>query len=140
MKYLIMFLSFILLVSCVHKNESTALGENQSPRIVGNDRDPHGCIPSAGYTWSEVRKDCIRVFNDGVRVKDAKCDKTLSTYAVFSPDLSHAEIFAPYSDDHIILTRQGKSGTWTNGKLILSQTNDQWTLISTEKNGHFKNK
>ena len=29
---------------------------------VGGDRDKHGCIGSAGYQWSEVQQDCIRVF------------------------------------------------------------------------------
>lgn len=31
------------------------------PQAVGNDRDEHGCLASAGYTWSEVQKDCIRL-------------------------------------------------------------------------------
>lgn len=28
--------------------------------MVGNDKDEHGCIWSAGYTWSEVLNECIR--------------------------------------------------------------------------------
>ena len=38
----------------------------QSP-IVGGDRDEHGCIGSAGYVWCEVQKDCIRLFDKGIR-------------------------------------------------------------------------
>ena len=30
------------------------------PRRVGADRDKHGCIGSAGYTWSEELGQCIR--------------------------------------------------------------------------------
>lgn len=30
------------------------------PVIVWGDRDAHGCIPSAGYTWSESMNICIR--------------------------------------------------------------------------------
>ena len=30
--------------------------------LLGGDRDEHGCIGSAGYVWSEVSQDCIRVF------------------------------------------------------------------------------
>jgi len=30
------------------------------PRRVGADRDSHGCIGSAGYTWSEELGQCIR--------------------------------------------------------------------------------
>jgi hypothetical protein len=29
-------------------------------RRVGADRDAHGCIGSAGYTWSEELGQCIR--------------------------------------------------------------------------------
>lgn len=28
--------------------------------IVGNDRDEHGCIGSAGYSWCETTKRCER--------------------------------------------------------------------------------
>ena len=30
--------------------------------IVGNDRDIHGCIGSAGYSWSSTSKKCIRAW------------------------------------------------------------------------------
>lgn len=40
----------------------------QSP-IVGGDRDEHGCIGSAGYVWCEVQKDCIRLFEKGIRTE-----------------------------------------------------------------------
>ena len=28
--------------------------------LVGNDRDVHGCIGSAGYSWSETLQQCVR--------------------------------------------------------------------------------
>ena len=38
--------------------------DNQTP-IVGGDRDSHGCIPSAGYTWCEAKQKCIRSWEEG---------------------------------------------------------------------------
>lgn len=32
--------------------------------IVGNDRDEHGCIGSAGYTWCEEKQKCLRVWEE----------------------------------------------------------------------------
>ncbi|MDF2119537.1 hypothetical protein PY365_28630 [Roseiarcaceae bacterium H3SJ34-1] len=32
----------------------------QSPPIVGNDRDRHGCIASAGYAWCRYTAKCER--------------------------------------------------------------------------------
>lgn len=29
---------------------------------LGGDRDEHGCIPSAGYSWCEARAECLRVW------------------------------------------------------------------------------
>lgn len=37
--------------------------------MVGNDRDEHGCIGSAGYTWSEALQTCIRLWENGIRLK-----------------------------------------------------------------------
>ena len=36
--------------------------------IVGGDRDAHGCIGSAGYTYSAVRTECVRLWEVGVRL------------------------------------------------------------------------
>lgn len=33
-------------------------------KIVGNDQDEHGCIGSAGYQWCEVKKKCVRMFEE----------------------------------------------------------------------------
>ncbi len=34
------------------------------PPVVGGDRDEHGCIPSAGYTWCEESQKCIRPWEE----------------------------------------------------------------------------
>ena len=40
----------------------------QEVPVVGGDRDEHGCIGSAGYTWSVLRGECIQVFEVGTRL------------------------------------------------------------------------
>lgn len=32
--------------------------------IVGGDRDEHGCIPSAGYSWCEPKNKCLRIWEE----------------------------------------------------------------------------
>lgn len=34
------------------------------PRCVGCDKDEHGCIGSAGYSWCEPLQKCIRVWEE----------------------------------------------------------------------------
>jgi hypothetical protein len=35
-----------------------------SEQLVGNDRDVHGCIGSAGYSWCELKQKCLRVWEE----------------------------------------------------------------------------
>lgn len=32
--------------------------------ILGGDRDVHGCIPSAGYSWCSVKNKCMRPWEE----------------------------------------------------------------------------
>lgn len=78
----------------------TACGNANSKKnethLVGNDKDEHGCIASAGYTWSEVQKDCIRLWEKGIRVESV-AEHEKSAYIVFAPDSLQLELF--FSDD-----------------------------------------
>lgn len=38
--------------------------ETPSEPLVGGDRDAHGCIPSAGYTWCEPKQKCLRMWEE----------------------------------------------------------------------------
>lgn len=117
----------------------------QSPRL-GADRDEHGCIGSAGYVWCEVQKDCIRLFEKGIRT-EAIDDSNVSAFIVFSPDSTRAELFFSNDQPNEILERRGlpsggyawnvedddtknvrlENGLWTisqRGNLIYSQKSE----------------
>lgn len=117
----------------------------QSPRL-GADRDEHGCIGSAGYVWCEVQKDCIRLFEKGIRT-EAIDDSNVSAFIVFSPDSTRAELFFSNDQPNEILERRGlpsggyawnvedddtknvrlEKGLWTisqRGNLIYSQKSE----------------
>ena len=49
----IIVFSLILLASCRSLNTSET-------KLVGSDRDSHGCIGSAGYQWCDHQKQCVR--------------------------------------------------------------------------------
>lgn len=38
----------------------------QTTPVLGGDKDAHGCIGSAGYTYSQVKKDCVRTFEQKI--------------------------------------------------------------------------
>ena len=35
-----------------------------APPLVGGDRDAHGCIGSAGYSWCEAKQKCLRPWEE----------------------------------------------------------------------------
>jgi hypothetical protein len=107
--------------------------------MVGNDVDAHGCKPSAGYTWSVVKNECIQIFNAGIRL-DAKAkglDTTMSAFVVFKSetDESQAELYLPSQKTSILLAKDKKngSGKWTNATYVLTQWKGMYTLENKKK-------
>lgn len=33
-------------------------------KVVGGDRDEHGCIGSSGYTWCALKNKCLRIWEE----------------------------------------------------------------------------
>ncbi len=33
---------------------------NNEPKIIGGQRDIHGCLGPAGYSWNETEEKCVR--------------------------------------------------------------------------------
>lgn len=55
------------------------ISPESKPLIVGADKDAHGCIPSAGYTWCAKTNQCVRPWElakaQGFKVSEADFDK-----------------------------------------------------------------
>jgi hypothetical protein len=90
-----------------------SLAPEKKPTMVGGDRDEHDCIGSAGYQWSEVRKECVRLFEKGVRLNpvDASLNQSVSAFIILSEDQSKAELFLPDSNKSKILIQNEKTKT-----------------------------
>ena len=88
-------------------------------RLVGSDRDEHGCIASAGYMWSDALHDCVRVWEAGERFDDGGD----AVFLIFSLDSLYAEIF-PSGKEAVLCRRvkgkdewraiEGKERVWIN--------------------------
>jgi hypothetical protein len=65
------------------------LGSFIFAQIKGGDRDAHGCIGSAGYTYSQIKKDCVRVFEQKIKLTEVapKGSSTSMAAVIFSKDL-----------------------------------------------------
>ncbi len=104
----------------------------QTPR-VGADRDTHGCIASAGYTYSVVRNACIRVWEEGIQlVPTVQIENpVLAAYAVQSEDGNQVEVFLPGTPAGLVLSREQNIDipTWAGDGWVLSYDPDRgWKL------------
>jgi len=45
-------------------------GEYDTLPMPGSDRDAHGCIPSAGYSWCEGKNKCLRIWEEPCTAQD----------------------------------------------------------------------
>lgn len=82
---------------------------------------------SAGYVWSEVKKDCIRPFEAGLKISETQKDNaTYATYIVFAADSVQAELYTPESEGSILLERADNQ--WKNDTISVSCKNGQWSI------------
>lgn len=49
-----------------HEIDLTPATVSVSPTdaLLGGDKDAHGCIPSAGYSWCEAKQKCLRAWEE----------------------------------------------------------------------------
>ncbi len=63
-------LGMILLAGCAQTQTQTQEQQGNG-QMVGNDRDAHGCIPSAGYSWCEAKQKCYRPWEENCTIEAA---------------------------------------------------------------------
>lgn len=110
------FLSVITLVmmSCnsnkLNKkaNELTSETMKEEIKAMGGEKDKHGCLSSAGEIWSELRKKCLQIFNEGIRLSPVKIKEgnaVISAFVLFNEDKTKAELFLPTDTPNVILEK-----------------------------------
>ena len=100
---------------------TSALFAQQTQPKAGADKDAHGCIASAGYTYSQLKKECIRTFEQKIQLKEIATKGNYTAAILFNKDQSKAEIFLKEEKTSVILNRTAK-GVWKNAAYSLTQS------------------
>lgn len=101
--------------------------------LPGGDRDRHGCRASAGYTWSEARCGCIRLFEDGIRLNDRRNpDAAVSPFVVFAADSARAELFLPEGKRFLL---KKKKNDWSGSGFVLNKNVQGKWAVADQKTG-----
>lgn len=130
-------LGIVVMSACNEPTRKTPNDAGAQTTNVASQKDDHGCLSSAGETWSELKKDCIQVFNIGFRLNplDRKSGETIiSAFVLMAEDQSEVELFLPEIEHprSIVLKKTAdkqykngvyeynadKSELYINGKLV----------------------
>lgn len=113
-------------MSTLSYSQTTEKSVEVTPPLVGGDVDQHGCKPSAGFTFSSIKNDCIRLFEQEIQLKDVDTKLAYSTFVavIFSDDKRKAEIFVPHIKSSLILIRKGRRLKWKGNSFELSKAKD----------------
>lgn len=113
-------------MSTLSYSQTTEKSVEVTPPLVGGDVDQHGCKPSAGFTFSSIKNDCIRLFEQEIQLKDVDTKLSYSTFVavIFTDDKRKAEIFVPNIESSLILIRKGRRLKWKGNSFELSKAKD----------------
>jgi hypothetical protein len=116
----------LLVASCSTPSQQQAITvktDSIQPTLTGGDKDEHGCIGSAGYQWSEIKNDCIRVFELPLQLKSK--DSTSIAGVVFANDSSRVELFL--TEGKQILEKKDPSN-YASTQWTLKKSNEKWVI------------
>ena len=77
--------------------------------IVGGDRDEHGCIGSAGYSWCEPKQKCLRVWEEKCEVEITSDVNTKTHMTSWFEGFDYVNSGVDLSSD-VALTAKGGQG------------------------------
>lgn len=122
-----LILMMIFFVSCgdSKKNEN-----NETQNAVGNDKDQHGCISSAGYTWSQIMQDCVRLYETGQRLSSV--DETDDAFIITNNKKSKLELFLPNSKTTVILSKS-ENGDYASDDIVYNKKDSSLTIDGVVK-------
>ena len=136
-KYFVILTCTLLFMACNKKsNTNQNKKDTTESKLIGGDKDEHGCLSAAGETWSQVKQDCIRIFDEGQRlnpIKTKEGEAIISAFILFNEDKSEAELFLPKNNDNsgLLLKSQDKDSYSNDGYLY--KVSDSTLYIDNEK-------
>lgn len=129
---LLVLFSAPVIAGCTPQSVSTPLPTvTPTPsQLIGGDKDSHGCIGSAGYTWCQSKNKCLRVWEEACP-DETDLIKTTIKQAIVAKHgptannltISVSKIVGNYSSGGASEVGSG-GGMWFAAKV-----NGQWNLV-----------
>ena len=87
----------------------------------------HGCLPSAGQSYSYLKKACVQVFDVADIKLDDPANKTQAVYGILSED-KQVEVFTSDLPENTILDVVKGGYVSKDGKVRLMKTKKSWKI------------
>lgn len=121
-KCLFVFCLIFSFVSCKkldfgQEEEKLKVKQTLMDTIDDVDKDKNGCLVSAGYVWSTLNKECIKLYESTITLYPQSNlnneDETKNAYLIFAENGGNeAELFIPSQVKSIILVRPSEGQPW----------------------------
>lgn len=120
-KCLFIFCVIFTFISCkkldFEQEEELTVKQTLLDTIENADKDKDGCLASAGYVWSTLNKECIKLYESTVTLYPQSNlnneDETKNAYLIFGENGGNeAELYLPSQEKSIILVRQTEGQPW----------------------------
>ncbi len=130
MKYFALLIISLSLTACNGSTEGNNSNNTSNLAQLGGDKDNNGCLTSAGYTWSKVREDCIRPWEEAItmNVTDTSTNFETAAFVLIDSTKQQAELFLKEEDESILLDSISPL-LYKNKQYTLAQENHCWSLI-----------
>ncbi len=107
--------------------------ENQTPeemQKIGGDKDEHGCFISAGFSWSPTRKECLRIWEAGVRLKDLiNVESPVSIIIIENGANGPLEVYLPQKAAPVIMEKDGDDWLDKNEDFLVKKENGKFKIF-----------
>ena len=128
-KFLGLTLLVIALTSCDYvlkeKDRDATVKIDSVPELgISIEKDKNGCVQEAGYKWSILKDDCIRVVDEGFRLNPindlSNLEASKSAYVLLDEDKLKAEVFLVELPSSIYFKRKSTNDDFIENKYRLS--------------------
>lgn len=129
--FILLLISFSSCKDLVQETESELIKKQTVADTVANaDKDANGCLTAAGYVWSQLNKECIKIYESSIILypysNQNNEKETINVYLVFDKDGGNAaEVFFPNTEKSSIFIREAEGEPWKF---------ENWQLVP--KNGY----
>ena len=103
--------------------------------LTGADRDKHGCIPSAGTAWSQVKQACVQPWQEGIRLNQTAQagSAQFAAYVILSADGTRAEVFTKDGSQVLVRSFRKKAPNGAAKRYFLNGCPPRGKCMKTER-------